>query len=316
MQGVIEGIGIYFSSGDNGDESLVEGYATADWPASSPFVTAVGGTSLAVGASNNYLFETGWGTTTSSWTGTAWSPTRAGSLDLRLRRRRQQALRRAVLPAGRRPVVGVHGAGPHRTGRPGRRRGRGSRTPATWSARRRRSPTEAAKYSRVPHRRHQPGEPAVRGDHGAGRPGRGPPARLRQPGALRSTRRSRSRTSRRRRRPSPSFVRTTSTASTPANGTELRPPHDEPDAQPADDAGLRRRDRPRQPDRRAAGGSRRLAGGSRVTPIPTTPAARAGVTHLPGRPNLCLEGLCCYERRIAELERLARAATPALGQGL
>jgi hypothetical protein len=32
--------------------------------------------------------------------------------------------------------------------------------------------------------------------------------------------------------------------------------------------------------------------------------------------NLCLEGLCCYERRIAELERLARAATPALGQGL
>lgn len=43
MQGVIEGIGIYFSSGDNSDESLVEGYATADWPASSPFVTAVGG---------------------------------------------------------------------------------------------------------------------------------------------------------------------------------------------------------------------------------------------------------------------------------
>ncbi len=78
LQGVIEGIGIYFSSGDNSDESLVEGFATADWPASSPFVTAVGGTSLAVGASNNYLFETGWGTTTSSWTGTAWSPTPPG----------------------------------------------------------------------------------------------------------------------------------------------------------------------------------------------------------------------------------------------
>ena len=74
LQGVAEGIGIYFSSGDNSDESLVEGYATADWPASSPFVTAVGGTTLAVGASNNYLFETGWGTTTSSWTGTTWSP--------------------------------------------------------------------------------------------------------------------------------------------------------------------------------------------------------------------------------------------------
>jgi subtilase family serine protease len=78
LQGVIEGIGIYFSSGDNSDESLVEGFTTTDWPASSPFVTAVGGTSLAVGASNNYLFETGWGSTTSSWTGTAWSPTPPG----------------------------------------------------------------------------------------------------------------------------------------------------------------------------------------------------------------------------------------------
>jgi subtilase family serine protease len=79
LQGVVEGIGIYFSSGDNGDESLVEGITTPDWPASSPFVTAVGGTSLAVGASNNYLFETGWGTFTSSWTGTTWSPAPPGS---------------------------------------------------------------------------------------------------------------------------------------------------------------------------------------------------------------------------------------------
>src|SRR6266436_5362129 len=79
LQGVTEGIGIYFSSGDNSDESLVEGYTTTDWPASSPFVTAVGGTSLAVGTGNNYLFETGWGSTTSSWTGTAWSPTPPGS---------------------------------------------------------------------------------------------------------------------------------------------------------------------------------------------------------------------------------------------
>src|SRR2546427_2593463 len=79
LQGVVEGIGIYFSSGDNSDESLVQGYATTDWPASSPFVTAVGGTSLAVGPTNNYLFETAWGTTTSSWTGTKWSPTPPGS---------------------------------------------------------------------------------------------------------------------------------------------------------------------------------------------------------------------------------------------
>ncbi len=79
LQGAAEGIGIYFSSGDNSDESLVEGYATTDWPASSPYVTAVGGTSLAVGASNNYLFETGWGTTSSSWTGSSWSPAAPGN---------------------------------------------------------------------------------------------------------------------------------------------------------------------------------------------------------------------------------------------
>ena len=79
LQGAVEGIGIYFSSGDDGDESQVVGFASADWPASSPFVTAVGGTSLAVDNSNNYLFETPWGTTTSSWTGTDWSPAAPGS---------------------------------------------------------------------------------------------------------------------------------------------------------------------------------------------------------------------------------------------
>src|SRR5690348_14702204 len=62
VQAAAEGIGVYFSSGDNGDESLVMGYATPDWPASSPWVTAVGGTSLGVGANNQRLFETYWGT--------------------------------------------------------------------------------------------------------------------------------------------------------------------------------------------------------------------------------------------------------------
>jgi subtilase family serine protease len=80
LQGAVEGIGIYFSSGDNSDESLVVGARTTDWPASSPFVTAVGGTSLAVGAGNNYLFETGWGTRNSNWdlSTSTWSPTPPG----------------------------------------------------------------------------------------------------------------------------------------------------------------------------------------------------------------------------------------------
>lgn len=80
LQGAAEGIGIYFSSGDFSDESLVMGYRTADWPASSPWVTAVGGTSLAVGSTNNYLFETGWGTTSSLWTSKGtWSPKAPGN---------------------------------------------------------------------------------------------------------------------------------------------------------------------------------------------------------------------------------------------
>src|SRR2546423_1997269 len=66
LQGVAEGIGIYFSSGDFSDESLVVGYKTADWPASSPFVTAVGGTSLGVNKNNGRAIETGWGTYTAS----------------------------------------------------------------------------------------------------------------------------------------------------------------------------------------------------------------------------------------------------------
>ena len=66
LQGAAEGIGIYFSSGDNSDESLVVGYRTVDWPASSPFVTAVGGTSLGVAKDNSRAIETGWGTFTAS----------------------------------------------------------------------------------------------------------------------------------------------------------------------------------------------------------------------------------------------------------
>jgi subtilase family serine protease len=66
LQGAATGIGIYFSSGDNSDESLSVGYRTADWPASSPWVTAVGGTSIGIDANNNRVVETGWGTYTAS----------------------------------------------------------------------------------------------------------------------------------------------------------------------------------------------------------------------------------------------------------
>ena len=64
--GGAEGIGFFFSSGDNGYESPAEDPGSdtiqVDFPTSSPYVTSVGGTSLAIGARNNYEWETSWGT--------------------------------------------------------------------------------------------------------------------------------------------------------------------------------------------------------------------------------------------------------------
>ncbi|MEJ8669059.1 S53 family peptidase [Streptomyces sp. MS1.AVA.1] len=60
--GAVEGIGFYYSSGDDGDEVASSGTKQVDIPASSAWVTAVGGTSLAVGKGDKYLWETGWGT--------------------------------------------------------------------------------------------------------------------------------------------------------------------------------------------------------------------------------------------------------------
>jgi subtilase family serine protease len=80
IQAAIEGIGVYFSSGDNGDESSSFGFATTDWPASSPWVTAVGGTSLGIDASNQRAVETGWGTSNYNCNSTTLACTRTGWL--------------------------------------------------------------------------------------------------------------------------------------------------------------------------------------------------------------------------------------------
>jgi subtilase family serine protease len=61
-QAAAQGISILFSSGDNGDESQALGIAEADSPASNPFVTAVGGTTLALYNSSGKKDEWGWGT--------------------------------------------------------------------------------------------------------------------------------------------------------------------------------------------------------------------------------------------------------------
>ncbi|RLK58355.1 S53 family peptidase [Actinokineospora cianjurensis] len=62
LQAAIQGQAIVFSSGDAGDNSGGSslGRVEADFPASHPWVTAVGGTSVAVGADNQVVFQSGW----------------------------------------------------------------------------------------------------------------------------------------------------------------------------------------------------------------------------------------------------------------
>lgn len=74
LQAAAEGISVLFSSGDSGDEIANLGYRTVDYAASDPFVTAVGGTSLAVGPQNTYQWEQGWGTGKSTLKARAWDP--------------------------------------------------------------------------------------------------------------------------------------------------------------------------------------------------------------------------------------------------
>ncbi len=64
VQATTEGIGFYFSAGDDGDDTI-DGLAhpEADYPSTDPNVTAVGGTSLAVTKTGSKLFQTSWGDT-------------------------------------------------------------------------------------------------------------------------------------------------------------------------------------------------------------------------------------------------------------
>jgi subtilase family serine protease len=56
------GITVMFSSGDDGDEFTTVGQVAADYPASSPWATAVGGTTLQIGSHGQRVGEDGWST--------------------------------------------------------------------------------------------------------------------------------------------------------------------------------------------------------------------------------------------------------------
>jgi subtilase family serine protease len=55
------GISVHFASGDGGDEAVNLGVADVDWPASSPWVTAIGGVSLSLHQNKRIRFQTAWG---------------------------------------------------------------------------------------------------------------------------------------------------------------------------------------------------------------------------------------------------------------
>jgi subtilase family serine protease len=76
--GAVEGIGFMFSSGDSGyeDPAVEDGGSDkiqVDYPTSSPWVTSVGGTSLAIGPRNNYEWELPWGTLLNPLNGSSWA---------------------------------------------------------------------------------------------------------------------------------------------------------------------------------------------------------------------------------------------------
>ena len=73
LQGALQGIGFDFSSGDSGDELQNTGILHPDFPTEDPWVTSVGGSSLAIDKTGSRLFETGWGTSQWALTGTSWT---------------------------------------------------------------------------------------------------------------------------------------------------------------------------------------------------------------------------------------------------
>ncbi len=62
MAGAAQGVSVLFSSGDDGDLSAPNGVASGSWPATSAWVTGVGGTTLEIDDLGGNKSEYGWGT--------------------------------------------------------------------------------------------------------------------------------------------------------------------------------------------------------------------------------------------------------------
>jgi subtilase family serine protease len=109
QQAAMQGITVNFSSGDDGDELAATGTKSADFSATDPFVTAVGGTTIAIGGDNTMQFATGWGTEKGvlaadgkSWTTPAFTSGAGGGFSTLFERPSyQNGVVPATAPAGR-----------------------------------------------------------------------------------------------------------------------------------------------------------------------------------------------------------------------
>ena len=113
LQGALEGIGLYFSSGDDGDESINLDQPSVDFEPSLPWVTGVGGTSLAVGPLRPDAVRAGLGDRLQQLRRRRLRPAGAGRVLLRLRWWHQPAVRAALVPAPGRAAVARHQVEPH-----------------------------------------------------------------------------------------------------------------------------------------------------------------------------------------------------------
>jgi subtilase family serine protease len=80
VQAAAQGITMLYGSGDTGDNIEEVGIRTVSYPASSRWATAVGGTTLAVGPTNQRVWEQAWGESQAllDTDGTAWAPVPPG----------------------------------------------------------------------------------------------------------------------------------------------------------------------------------------------------------------------------------------------
>jgi subtilase family serine protease len=74
IQAAIQGQALLFSSGDLGDNSRGSGQVNPMYPASNPWITAVGGTSVGVDGTGQVAWQAGWTNAGNTLTGGSWVP--------------------------------------------------------------------------------------------------------------------------------------------------------------------------------------------------------------------------------------------------